>query len=153
MKRKHAVDALFPLVLYGMFAVFSLLLVLIGARVYKGIVSDSENQGSVRSSVSYVANKVRAAPEGVRLESRNGADILVIPESGMDADYETLIYFSDGCLRELFKEADGSFSPDSGEEITALSSFSISRDGESLLITSEGINGDIHSMHLSLRTS
>ena len=38
MKRNHSVDALFALLLYGLFALLSLLLVLIGAQVYQGIV-------------------------------------------------------------------------------------------------------------------
>lgn len=61
MNRKHTADTLFVVLLYGLFALLSLLLILIGARVYKRTVEHTEARGDVRASLSYVANKVRAA--------------------------------------------------------------------------------------------
>ena len=57
MKRNHSVDALFALLLYGLFALLSLLLVLIGAQVYRGIVRRTDARSDLRASLSYVANR------------------------------------------------------------------------------------------------
>ena len=51
MNRKHTADTLFVVLLYGLFALLSLLLILIGARVYKRTVEHTEARGDVRASV------------------------------------------------------------------------------------------------------
>lgn len=45
MNRKHTADTLFVVLLYGLFALLSLLLILIGARVYKRTVEHTEARG------------------------------------------------------------------------------------------------------------
>lgn len=64
-------DMVFALLLYGLFALLSLLLVLIGAQVYRSIVRQTEARSDTRASLSYVANKIRSAEEA-RLETREG---------------------------------------------------------------------------------
>ena len=60
IKGKHSVDMVFALLLYGLFALLSLLLVLIGAQVYRSIVRQTEARSDTRASLSYVANKIRS---------------------------------------------------------------------------------------------
>ena len=73
-------DMVFALLLYGLFALLSLLLVLIGAQVYRSIVRQTEARSDTRASLSYVANKIRSAEEA-RLETREGVPVLVLPPS------------------------------------------------------------------------
>lgn len=156
MKRKHSVDTLFALLLYGMFTLFSLLLVLIGAQVYKRIVSNTEARSNVRASLSYVANRVRAesGAGSIRLEQRDGVDVLVLTEEGETRSFETLIYFYDGMLRELFQASEDPFTPESGEELTALEDFSMEEKTPGLLaFTSKGTDGKAHCQYVQIRTS
>ena len=114
----------FALLLYGLFALLSLLLVLIGAQVYRSIVRQTEARSDTRASLSYVANKIRSAEEA-RLETREGVPVLVLPEQAGEQTYETLIYFYDGLLRELFQREEDAFLPANGEELTPLQAFTM----------------------------
>ena len=60
-KKAHSIDMLFMLVLFSVFAVMSVLLILIGSNVYGNIVDSQEVNGSNRNVLSYVTNKVRAS--------------------------------------------------------------------------------------------
>ena len=149
MNRKHPADTLFVVLLYGLFALLSLLLILIGARVYKRTVEHTEARGDVRASLSYVANKVRAA-DRVSLETRDGLSVLVLTQE-FDGDlFETCIYYTGGVLREWFAEAATPFSPEKGETVTALSSFSIEEEDGLLAVTSAGRDGQPHTLHIAL---
>ena len=151
MKRNHSVDALFALLLYGLFALLSLLLVLIGAQVYQGIVRRTDARSDLRASLSYVANKVRSAPEA-NLENRDGLTVLVLPEQSGEQTFETLIYFYDGLLRELFQREEDAFLPANGEELTPLQAFTMEESpGGLLTVTSRGADGRDHTLHIQRR--
>ena len=151
MKRNHSVDALFALLLYGLFALLSLLLVLIGAQVYRGIVRRTDARSDLRASLSDVANKVRSAPEA-NLENRDGLTVLVLPEQSGEQTFETLIYFYDGTLREMFQMQGDAFTPSYGEELAALAAFSIEESADGLLtVISRGADGQDHTLHIQKR--
>ena len=103
----------------------------------------------VLPSLSYVANKVRAA-DRVSLETRDGLSVLVLTQE-FDGDlFETCIYYTGGVLREWFAEAATPFSPEKGETVTALSSFSIEEEDGLLAVTSAGRDGQPHTLHIAL---
>ncbi|MDR0936889.1 MAG: DUF4860 domain-containing protein [Oscillospiraceae bacterium] len=133
MKKIHRIDALFILLLYAMFALLSALSVIIGVQVYKGLVEDSANRGELRTALSYVANRFRAADtaSGVTLERRGGVNALVFREQLAGRRAETLIYCYDGALREYLLVPDlggQGFVPAEGDELVAVSDFSVTRD-------------------------
>ncbi|MCI8360053.1 MAG: DUF4860 domain-containing protein [Clostridiales bacterium] len=151
MKRKYSMDALFALILYGMFTLVSLLLVLIGAQIYRGIVQRTEDRSNVRASLSYVANKVRSSPEA-SLENREGTAVLVLSEQQEGQRIETLIYCYEGKLRELYQLEGKAFIPENGEELAAVSGFSIAQPAEDLLmVTSKDAGGREHTLHIQKR--
>ena len=132
-------DMVFALLLYGLFALLSLLLVLIGAQVYRSIVRQTEARSDTRASLSYVANKIRSAEEA-RLEQAG------------EQTYETLIYFYDGLLRELFQREEDAFLPANGEELTPLQAFTMEESpGGLLTVTSRGADGRDHTLHIQRR--
>ena len=153
MTRKHSLDALFALLLYGLFALLSLLLVLIGAQVYKNIVATSDAHSTVRASLSYVANKVRAGDVegGIRIETRQDLPLLVLEEQAGGATYETLIYYYDGALRERFQHSGAAFDPANGETLTALDGFALSQEDDLLVVTVRDGDGQEHSLHIARR--
>ena len=55
----HMVDLLFTLALVCVFAASALMVVLIGANVYQNTVEGMDENFSARTSVTYVATKIR----------------------------------------------------------------------------------------------
>ena len=132
-KSTHSFDTVFVLLIFCLFAVCSLFLVLIGANVYTKIVGQMEANNEARASLSYVANKVHAAGSGeVSVQEVNGQQTLVIASSLNGGDYRTYIYEYKGSLMELFTAAKNSFTPGSGDKITAVSGFAMSQAGRDL---------------------
>lgn len=149
-ERRHGVNGLLTLLIYGLFALFSLLLVVVGARIYRNIVSAGNANTQVRSSLSYVANKVRMSTRAagtVRLWEQDGIEVLVL-ESGTEG-YETRIYYCDGVLREVYQAADQPFSPEMGEKLMEIPEFHIeeTENGHLVMHTTDAA-GNQHSLHL-----
>jgi hypothetical protein len=133
MKKIHRIDAMFILLLYGMFALFSMLTMIIGVHFYKDLTEDSANRGDLRTALSYVANRFRAADtvNGISLENRGGVDALVLREQLGGHSAETLIYCYDGALREFLLVPDlggQGFVPSEGDELVMVSDFSVTQD-------------------------
>ena len=141
---KHSIAQVFVLVLLGIFAVMSTLMVLLSAQMYRGVVSRTEQNSTYRILTSYVSNAVRAsdAENCVYTDHRNGVDMLVLT-SEIDGDaYETLIYCHGGMLRELFADADQEFDPEYGEIICSAQSFAAQIDNDLLTVTlTDGTGG------------
>ena len=138
-RNPHSVNTVFILVVFSLFAVFSLFLILIGAHVYKGIVSDMDTGGQVRASLSYVANKVRAAGSGeAELQTIDNQTVLVLSSKTEGASYKTYIYEYNGYLMELFTRAENGFTQGAGDKITPVSGFSMAESGRELTLSVNG---------------
>lgn len=59
----HVVDFLFTLSLFGVFTICALIVAAIGVQVYQNTVSNMENNYTVRTSLTYVAEKIRQHDE------------------------------------------------------------------------------------------
>ena len=149
-EQTHRVNGFLMLLVYGIFALFSLLLVVVGARVYRNIVTTGQRNTQTRAAFSYVTNKIRMgtqSPEAVRREEIEGMEVLVLKAEA--EGYETRIFYYDGALRELYQASDQEFFPDMGEKIVEAADFQvrITEEGNLILraIDSEGTE---HSLHL-----
>lgn len=157
---RHHLSGLFVFLLIGAYAIFSLLLVLIGVRAYKGVVDTTERNGQVRITISYIANKVRAADGLISLAQADGYSVMSIrqADSYEGEYYETRIYYmtdpdtGEGGLYEQIALADESFDPELGELITHVHDFRIAQEGELLGLTLVEASGREHQMHLRTRT-
>lgn len=119
-KKRRAVESLFVLIIITIFTAASLITVMIGTQVYTRVVDDSNAHNETRVAFSYLANKVRGGQKGgIRLETLNGTDALVLEEQYDGVSYLTYIYCSDGSLKELFAPADVAFQPSLGETVAA----------------------------------
>ena len=135
-RKTHAqmVDLLFTLALFCVFAASSLMVVIIGANVYKGTVSSMNGNFNLRTSLSYVAQKVRQNDlmGGVRLEQFGEGNALVLEQELEGETYQTWIYYDSGAIRELFVAEGADMSPADGEEIMRAGGFTAEQAGESL---------------------
>ncbi len=151
-EQRHAVNGLLTLLVYGIFALFSLLLAAAGARVYQNIVSAGRENTQIRSSFSYVANKVRMstrAAGSVRIEEQDGMDVLVLNSAA--EGYEIRIYYYDGALREAYQASDQPFQPKLGEKLVEIPDFRIEEtDTGHLILSAADGKGNHRSLHLYL---
>ena len=156
-ERGSAANGMLVFLIYGMFSLFALFLVVIGARVYRELTVSSEENTQWRAAFSYVANKVRmngGTAGSVSVEERDGIAVLSLRQSYEEAEYETVIYYYDGALREYFAAAGQDFMPEAGERIARAADFRIEENGTGqLLFTLEEEDGSRRSMHLNVPTS
>ena len=134
-KKSHSISVLFMLVLFTVFAILSVLLIIIGSKVYGNIVDSQEKNGNGRNVLSYVTNKVRTAEsEGqVFVEEKDGIPVLVIGGN----EQETLIFFKDGKLKEATISAGDDYNLHFGDVIAAVDDFTfqINKDTNMLKLT------------------
>lgn len=143
MQQKHSVtDLFFTLTLFAVFAACALLVVVIGAGVYRSTVAGMGENYSTRTAVAYVSEKVR---EFDRVDENGPAVTLgAFPDEAdlpalilyREADEQTVlvyIYYYDGALRELATtdQYAPSTSPDAGQPVAELTgaSFEQLKDG------------------------
>lgn len=148
-ERTNRVNGLLMLIVYGIFALFSLLLVVVGAKVYRNVVSTGRENTQTRAAFSYVANKIRMSTRfsgTLRLEEEDGMEVLVLET--LTEGYETRIFYHDGALRELYQSADMELIPEMGEKIVEVRDFRIevTREGNLILhsVDSEGKERSLH---------
>ena len=133
---QHGMQGVFVFVLLGLFAVMSTLMVLMGAQMYRGTVSDAHANSDSRLLGAYVRSMVRAEDgrDAVKIEDHDGIKAIAMYETIDDEQYVTWIYQYDGQLYEQFTEADYDFNPDMGMPISPVNSFVPVIDGDLLTV-------------------
>lgn len=152
--RNHMVDLLFVLALLCVFAASALMVVLIGANVYQSIVSRMDQNFSGRTTLAYIATKVRQndTAGGVRTQPLpGGGDALVLRQDVSGQVVETWIYHHDGALREVVLLEGGELDPESGQMVVEAQSFAVKSEGGLLKVTVEDADGNRLSQRLAVR--
>ena len=134
----------------AVFALMALLTVVLGAGVYRSVVSRAETNHDARTAVAYITGKLRANTGSTTLEKTEvGNDMLVLSEEIGGADYETRIYAHEGALYEVFAAADIDFAPEEGQPIAALDGFSVQMEENALRLTVRA-GGEDYTAHVAL---
>lgn len=157
MKKSHAMEVLFPLVLFGVFAVMSLFLVLIGSGVYSKILDNSDANGTLRVSVSYIANRLRAydsAECAVYTAGMGGVEVLILEEEYNGCVYQNLIYYYDNAIRETMIQKGWDFQPEFGEMLVEASGFWVEcqSEGQIIAFTVADTRGKQQSLEITYRS-
>ena len=142
-QKHHVNDFIFPVALFFVFAVSSLIVVLLATRIYKSTTEESQEQYTSRTTLSYITEKVRQNDEAgaVSIGELDGADCLMLKSQG--SDYTTYIYEHDGALKELSVKEGVKPSPLAGELILEVENFQAESLSEGLFrftITTEQNN-------------
>lgn len=118
-KRKHNIDSLIALVLFGVFATCILSVLLTGADAYRRLTARDQESFATRTCLQYVVTKVRQAGSGenVYLSDFDGVNTLCISENISERTFVTRIYCYDGWLMEIFSSSTKECHPDEGEEV------------------------------------
>ena len=161
---EHGISGIFVFLLIGMYAMFSLLLVLIGAGVYQRIIDAAEYNAQMRTSLTYIASKVRAGDEAgaVAVEYVDGLPVLVLGQAYEDELYCTRVYClpdrgdKGGTLYELFSLDDGEpvdlLDLAEGARISEITAFDVRAIGAGLELSVTMPDGAEQSMYLYLRS-
>lgn len=135
---RHIVDVLFVLALFGVFAASALMLVTLGANIYKHTVASMNGSFTERTAYSYITEKIRQNDtfDAVTVGELDGVPALVLTERMDEQEYCTYLYYYDGHLKELYIRKDTFAGTDilsAGQNIIALSSFSVEESADGLI--------------------
>ena len=151
-KRKHFINLLFTITLLGVFALTALSVAVLGARVYNLSAASMGSNSDTRTSLVYLAEKVRQSPRwDFEMRKVGNVDALVLKETFEDSIIESWIFASDGRLREVVVKAGAQVTPADGQGIMALKSLSFERRDEMLHITVETASGQVETLSLFRR--
>lgn len=153
-ENRHMVDVLFVLSLFCVFAFSALMLVIIGADVYKKTVAHMDTNYTTRTSYAYLSEKIRQNDHADAFSvGRYGeSDALIITETIDGTTYYTYLYQYDGKLRELFTATPDTLGPEAGQAIMDCSSLLIDDAGSGLyVITLTGGDSEETTLYVSTR--
>ncbi len=141
--RRHIVDLLFIVALAGVFALSSLLIVVLGINIYKESFTRAQSTASLRTGMFYVCEKIRQSDGGgtVRLAQAEDAPALVVYQTLNETQYETWIFSSGGAVREVTVNAGSAVTKTDGQKIIDAQNLSFTRVGNMLQITASDENG------------
>lgn len=154
MKRqgtKHHMDGLLMLLLFGVFAVCVLIVLLTGARAYRGLTDRDRAAYDRRTCVQYIATKVRQGDltGGVTVEPFGDTAALCLKDP---EGFITRLYCFDGYLMELYTFADGALEPQDGERIMPLAGLELTLEDGLLTAELQAGEGVTDTLRLSLRS-
>lgn len=125
------------LLVFVLFALCLLLVLLTGARVYRGLVARGEESFARRTAVQYIATRVRQA-ETVAVEDFGGCQTLVLGETVEGEAYLTRVYCYEGWLMELFCAQGSDLSPEDGERVLEAADAGFTWEGDLLRVRTGG---------------
>lgn len=115
----HAVSGVFVFLLLGLFAVFSTVMVVLGAKAYKGTADRLYWHNAGRIGTAYVRTVARSgdALNAVRVDDMDGLPVVTLRFEYDGDEYLNRIFVYGGMLREWFTGADMDFEPENGEPL------------------------------------
>lgn len=165
-EKNFIVDVLFVLALFGVFTISALMLVTVGADVYRHTVDDMGRNYETRTSVAYITEKIRQndtslpgedSQQSITIGTLSDTPALMMMRDIDGELYCTYLYLHDGYLKELFVKS-GSYPGENalaaGQEIFSLKELSMEQPAPNLLsfeLTTP--DGENHSFCVSLRSS
>ena len=160
-ERHFVVDILFVLALFGVFAVSALMMVTIGADVYRHTVQDMSKNYDCRTAIAYITEKVWQADSllsdgtpAVELGTLEQQPALVLTDELESGKYCTYLYLYDGWLKELYMRKGSYLGEDTlnaGRNILKLDSLEYQQLNDNLLSVSMTTpDGDTRQLYLSI---
>ena len=132
----HAISGVFVFLLLGIFAVFSTVMVVLGAKAYKATADRAAEHNAGRIATAYVRSMVRADDDrdSLRVDDIDGLSAVTMHYNYDGEEYLTRIYVYGGMLREWFTYADAEFEPEYGEAVCAVDELKASLSGHLLSV-------------------
>jgi len=155
---RRVIDVLFTLSLFCVFAAASLIVVYIGADVYRSTIHSMDIGFEVNTTLTFVSTKMRQhdIDGGIRIDTLEGQNALVLEHVIGEAVFETWIFHYDGFLRELFinQENTGALALWAGQELIRVYAFDISVSDEHIVtISARSTDGTQARKLIGIRTA
>ena len=136
-RQNHTIDVLFSIALFFVFSATTLVVLLLSANIYKGVVADAENNFQTGTALSYITEKVRQhdenGNESIYLTTFDNQEALAIAQTFHDTTYVTYIYEMNGELKETFIQEGIPASASAGTTIMEIGSLEITQINSNLL--------------------
>lgn len=128
-RHKHAIDLIFPIALFFVFAVSSFSVLILAADIYASTTDRLSTNDENRTALSYISEKIRQNDSNgaIDMVSVDGTDCLALSAVYNGTPCTTYIYVYDGCLKELFINDGIPVSLKDGRDIMQIASLSIDR--------------------------
>ncbi len=155
-EKGHVTDLLFTLALFCVFAASALLVVLMGANVYKQTAAGMAQNYNTRTSISYLAEKIRQndVANGIKIERIDGKDALVLEQTVGKSTYQTWIYSSEGMLREVMVAVGTKVEAADGQPIMEIENLQVEQDIPGMIsLTATDLDGKVAVLKMALRCS
>ena len=119
----HTTDILFTLALFCVFAACALMVVVMGADVYRKGADEMQQNFDTRTSIAYISTKLRQndLADGVYFDEIDEIPALVLAQEIDGVMYNTYLYSYGGSLMEQFTLQSLDPDPQAGRPIMALS--------------------------------
>lgn len=130
-RNKSIVDFIFIIVLFGAFSITSLLVVILGANVYKKTVYKMDVNYANRTALSYVTEKIRSHDfnSGIQIKDADvnptGQSAVLLKDMVNDRTFVTYLFVKDGVLKEFTTSGDYDFDYNAGTDVLNVEEFSV----------------------------
>jgi len=140
LSRGRNIDTIFVLIVFSIFAISVLMVLMLGASVYRNINDISHEGQSEHTALSYIWTKTKNFDDAGSLQvgDFHGVPALFIDEWIGDYHFRTAIYHYDGWLCELFSEAELEFSPEDGVRVIRVDGMHFESAGNGLIRAATG---------------
>lgn len=117
--RNQKVDTVFVLIIFCVFAISMLMVLMLGASIYKNMTEISRDGYDEHTTLSYFWTKIKNGDEEgkVYLGDFQGIPALCLAEVYGDSTYLTMIYRYGDKVYELFTETDVFLDPEDGTPV------------------------------------
>lgn len=154
-KRKHMIDFIFPVALFFVFALSTITVLLLAARIYQATTENSALNYTAGTSLSYISEKIHQndVAGGIRIDEADGTPVLVMEQDFEGSSYYTYIYALDNQLMELFVKEDADVDLSSGSRILEIRDFTMEETEDGIFsFTCTDKNGQKSSVNVSMKS-
>jgi len=128
--RGRSIDTIFVLIIFSTFAFSILMVLMLGASIYRNVNDISREGQSEHTALAYVWTKTKNNDnaDSIHVGDFNGESALFFTEIVHGLEFNTVIYYYDGWIRELFFESKLDFSPNAGTRIVMIDDLHFEED-------------------------
>lgn len=133
--RTHTIDMLFPMMVFFIFTICSVVVILLATGIYKSTTRASSLNNTSATALAYITEKVHQNDRDgcIDLGIWDNCPALVITHDGKLAGYTTYIYIYDSQLKELLINNQASADATAGSTILRLSDMQLTEVSDNLL--------------------
>ena len=152
-RKKHSVNMLFTILLLGIFALASVFVAIMGAKVYANSADKMQSNFDTRTSLIFLSGKIHTNPsDNFSVRDLNGTTALVLTEEIQGVEYESWIFVVNDKLCEARIFAGDTVFPGTAQQIMDLRELDAEIKDGGIEISVLTISGERNSTFISART-